>query len=136
MWQAHTWANRCTWLWDNLNTHRARAVWQAFNKQHGKRFRFHFTRLHASWVNQIELWFARYTRRVLRYASHTGTAHVRERTEQFVDEQNQATRPFKWSFRRYPLQGGASSSRGRRVSFTCQTLRCCTAAATAQSARP
>lgn len=95
-------------VWDNLNTHRAQTVWQAFNTRHGKRFHFHFTPLHASWVNQIELWFARYTRRVLRHASHTSTAHLRERTEQFVNERNQAARPFKWSSRGYPLQGGAS----------------------------
>lgn len=95
-------------VWDNLNTHRAQAVWQAFNARHGKRFHFHFTPLHASWVNQIELWFARYTRRVLRHASHTSTAHLRERTERFVSEHNQVARPFKWSFRGYPLQGGAS----------------------------
>ncbi|KVZ65815.1 IS630 family transposase [Burkholderia ubonensis] len=95
-------------VWDNLNTHRAQIVWQAFNARHGKRFHFHFTPLHASWVNQIELWFARYTRRVLRHASHTSTAHLRERTERFVSEHNQVARPFKWSFRGYPLQGGAS----------------------------
>ncbi|KVP34956.1 transposase [Burkholderia ubonensis] len=95
-------------VWDNLNTHRAQIVWQAFNARHGKRFHFHFTPLHASWVNQIELWFARYTRRVLRHASHTSTAHLRERTERFVSEHNQVARPFKWRFRGYPLQGGAS----------------------------
>jgi transposase len=95
-------------VWDNLNTHRAQVVWQEFNARHGKRFHFHFTPLHASWVNQIELWFACYTRRVLRHASHTSTAHLRERTERFVSEHNQVARPFKWSFRGYPLQGGAS----------------------------
>jgi transposase len=95
-------------IWDNLNTHRAQAVWQAFNARHGERFHFHFTPLHASWVNQIELWFARYTRRVLRHASHTSTAHLRERTEQFIRAHNQGARPFKWSFRGYPLQTGAS----------------------------
>jgi transposase len=95
-------------IWDNLNTHCARAVWQAFNTRHGERFHFHFTPLHASWVNQIELWFARYTRRVLRHASHSSTAHLRERTEQFIRAHNQAARPFKWSFRGYPLQTGAS----------------------------
>ncbi len=93
-------------VWDNLNTHRAQAVWQAFNARHDKRFRFHFTPLHASRVNQIELWFARYTRRVLRHASHTSTAHLRERTERFLSEHNQVARPFKWSFRGYPLQSG------------------------------
>ena len=95
-------------VWDNPNTHRAQAVWHAFNVRHGKRFHFHFTPLHASWVNQIELWFARYTRRVLRHASHTSTVHLRERTAQFIREHNQAARPFKWSFRGYPLQSGAS----------------------------
>jgi transposase len=95
-------------IWDNLNTHRAQAVWQAFNARHDGRFHFHFTPLHASWVNQIELWFGLYTRRVLRHASHTSTAHLRERTEQFIRERNQTARPFRWTFRGYPLQTGAS----------------------------
>src|SRR3989449_522122 len=58
-------------VWDNLNTHRAYGVWKDFNARHGGRFAFHFTPLHASWVNQIELLFAIYARRVLRHASHT-----------------------------------------------------------------
>lgn len=41
-------------VWDNLNTHRAQAVWDEFNARHAQRFVFHFTPLHASWVNQIE----------------------------------------------------------------------------------
>jgi DDE superfamily endonuclease len=81
-------------IWDNLDTHCARAVWQAFNARHGERFHFRFTPLQASWVNQIELWFARYTRRVLRHASHTSTAHLRQRTEQFIRAHNQAARQF------------------------------------------
>lgn len=80
-------------IWDNLNTHRAQAVWHAFNARHDERFHFHFTPLHGSWVYQIELWFARYTRRVLRHASHTSIAHLRERTEQFILEHNQTARP-------------------------------------------
>jgi hypothetical protein len=42
---------------------------------------------------------------------HASTARLRERTEQFIRdirERNQAARPFKWSFRGYPLQTGAS----------------------------
>ena len=35
-------------------------------------------------------------------------AHLRERTEQFIRERNQTARPFKWTFRGYPLQTGAS----------------------------
>ncbi|MGF6653567.1 DNA-directed RNA polymerase subunit N (RpoN/RPB10) [Paraburkholderia youngii] len=39
-------------IWDNLNTHRAQAVWQAFNERHDQRFHFHFTPLHASIIRQ------------------------------------------------------------------------------------
>ena len=64
-------------IWDNLNTNRAQAVWEAFNARHGRRFIFHLTPLHANWVNQIELLFCIYARRVLRHTSHTSTHHLR-----------------------------------------------------------
>src|SRR2546427_13259 len=49
-------------VWDNLNIHRG-ARWADFNRTHGDRFHFHFTPLHASWVNQIECWFSLLARR-------------------------------------------------------------------------
>jgi transposase len=93
-------------VWDNLNTHRAQAVWDGFNARHDGRFVFHFTPLHASWVNQIELLFGIYARRVLRHASHTSTAHLRERTEAFLAQRNARARPFKWTFAGFELQTG------------------------------
>ena len=93
-------------IWDNLNTHRAQAVWDDFNARHGGRFIMHFTPLHASWVNQIELLFGIYARRVLRHASHTSTAHLRERTEAFLAQRNARARPFKWTFAGFELQTG------------------------------
>lgn len=93
-------------VWDNLNTHRAQAVWEHFNARHGGRFVFHFTPLHASWVNQIELLFGIYARRVLRHASHTSTAHLRERTEAFIAQRNRAPKPFRWTFAGFELQTG------------------------------
>ncbi len=93
-------------IWDNLNTHRAQSVWDEFNARHGRRFVIHFTPLHASWVNQIELLFGIYSRRVLRHASHTSTAHLRERTEAFIAQRNAAPRPFKWTFAGFELQTG------------------------------
>jgi transposase len=93
-------------IWDNLNTHRAQAVWDDFNVRHEGRFVIHFTPLHASWVNQIELLFGIYARRVLRHASHTSTAHLRERTEAFLAQRNARARPFKWTFAGFELQTG------------------------------
>lgn len=97
-------------IWDNLNTHRAQAVWDDFNARHDGRFVFHFTPLHASWVNQIELLFGIYARRVLRHASHTSTAHLRQRTEAFIAQRNAAPRPFKWTFAGFELQTGEPKS--------------------------
>ena len=93
-------------VWDNLNTHRAQAVWDDFNARHDQRFVFHFTPLHASWVNQIELLFGIYSRRVLRHASHSSVEHLRQRTEAFMTQRNQAPKPFKWTFAGFELQTG------------------------------
>lgn len=93
-------------VWDNLNTHRAQAVWEDFNVRHDHRFVFHFTPLHASWVNQIELLFGIYARRVLRHSSHSSIQHLRERTEAFMNKRNQAPKPFKWTFAGFELQTG------------------------------
>ena len=93
-------------VWDNLNTHRAYGVWKNFNARHGGRFVFHFTPLHASWVNQIELLFAIYARRILRHASHNSIAHLRQRTEDFIAQRNRSPKPFKWTFAGFELQTG------------------------------
>lgn len=100
---------------DNLNTHRAHAVWDEFNARHGRRFVMHFTPLHASWVNQIELLFGIYSRRVLRHASHTSIAHLRERTEAFITRRNAAPRPFKWTFAGFELQTGEPRTLARHA---------------------
>jgi hypothetical protein len=55
-------------VWDNLNVHKGDAI-EAFNARHGRRFQFVYTPRHASWVNQVEIWFSVLQRRVLRYGS-------------------------------------------------------------------
>jgi transposase len=93
-------------VWDNLNTHRAQSVWEEFNARHNHRFFFHFTPIHASWVNQIELLFGLYARRVLRHASHSSIEQLRQRTDAFMAQRNQAAQPFKWTFAGFELQTG------------------------------
>jgi transposase len=93
-------------VWDNLNTHRAQAVWDQFNARHAQQFVFHFTPLHASWVNQIELLFGICARRVLRHVSHSSIEHLRERTDAFMQQRNKAPTPFKWTFAGFELQTG------------------------------
>lgn len=92
-------------IWDNLNTHCSK-VWMEFNEKHGERFHFHFTPKHASWVNQIELLFGIFSKRVLRNASHISSGHLKDRTLAWFSDRDQAPKPFKWSFRGYHLQTG------------------------------
>ena len=54
-------------IWDNLNIHYDGPVarWSDFNRRHGDRFILHYTPKHASWVNQVELFFSIFTKAML-----------------------------------------------------------------------
>jgi len=83
---------------DNLNIHRGER-WQRFNERHGGRFHFHYTPLHASWVNQIELFFGVLGRRCLRRKSFCSTAELAAHVLSFVERWNRKDRkPFHWTF--------------------------------------
>ena len=78
---------------DNLNTHKPkRDLWL---KRHPE-VHFHFTPTHASWLNQVEVWFSILTRGALRGASFTSPGQVRDAIEAFVAAYNPTAEPFQW----------------------------------------
>lgn len=78
---------------DNLNTHKpSHDRWLTRHKN----VRFHFTPTHASWLNQIEIWFSILKRRVLRNGSFTSTRQLREAIDRFLAAYNQDAAPFEW----------------------------------------
>lgn len=88
-------------IWDNLNLHHEGrdARWTRFNEEHGCRFRFVHTPLHASWVNQVEIWFSVLQRRVLRYGSFESVPALARDVLGFIRHWNRAeARPFRWTF--------------------------------------
>jgi transposase len=88
-----------TVIWDNLNIHSGQ-VWEDFNRRHGGRFRFLYTPLHASWVNQVEIWFGLLTRRVLKHATFASLHQLRAAVLGFIRHWNQReAHPFHWTFR-------------------------------------
>jgi transposase len=94
-------------IWDNLNIHTKPERWERFNRKHANRFHFHYTPLHASWVNQIELWFSILAAKCLRHGSFHSTAVLKETVLKFVGHWNERlARPFRWTFKGYPLQTG------------------------------
>jgi len=86
-------------IWDNLNIHHG-PRWKEFNARHGDRFHFVYTPKHASWVNQIEIWFSILSRRVLRHASFGSVQQLTEHVLGFIARWNRSeAHPFRWTFR-------------------------------------
>jgi transposase len=65
---------------------------------------FHFTPKHASWLNQIEIWFSILVHKLLRRAGFASKADLKARIERFIDYFNQTmAKPFKWTWAGKPL---------------------------------
>jgi len=78
---------------DNLKTHKPKYDrWLARHKN----VNFHYTPTHASWLNQIEIWFSILTRSALRGASFISVKHLRKAISDFIDSYNENAAPFEW----------------------------------------
>jgi hypothetical protein len=70
-------------VWDNLNIHHGYAWW-IFNKRHGSHFHFVYTPVHASWVNQLEIWFGILQRKAIRHSSFKREEDLRNKVLGFI----------------------------------------------------
>jgi transposase len=65
---------------------------------------FHYTPKHASWMNQIEMWFSILVRKLLKRASFTSVADLQAQVLAFIAYFNATmAKPFKWTYGRQPL---------------------------------
>jgi len=94
-------------VWDNLNTHYdgRDERWTKFNERHGGRFHFVYTPKHASWMNQVEIWFSILQRRILQHGSFDTPQRLVQQVEAFMRFYNcNEARPFRWTWRYQPEQ--------------------------------
>lgn len=61
---------------------------------------FHYTPKHASWMNQIEIWFSILARKVLKRGNFTSLDDLKAKVLAFIAYYNLSmAKPFKWTFK-------------------------------------
>jgi transposase len=78
---------------DNLNTHKPKH--DRWLQRH-KNVHFFYTPTHASWLNQVEIWFSILWRKALRGANFTSPWQVRKTIDEFAEVHNETAAPFEW----------------------------------------
>jgi transposase len=67
---------------------------------------FHFTPKHASWLNQIKIWFSILVRKLIRRGNFASKDMLKTRIEQFIAYFNATmVKPFRWTYAGKPLAG-------------------------------
>lgn len=127
----------CEWVLDNLNTHWSLEVCRVMAKlckvafvaaelrtgsqrrdfltDPAHRHVFHFTPIHGSWLNQVELWFSVLGRRFLKRGDFNSMAEFEERLLAFISDYNtRHAHPYRWTYTGTPLVRGTPFSETRK----------------------
>jgi transposase len=89
---------------DNLSAHRTKHV-ERFLEAH-PRVRIHFMPTYSSWLNQVELWFAKIQRDVIARGVFTSVADLGRKLRRYIRVYSKSAKPFRWRY----------TDRSRRIS--------------------
>ena len=95
--QPYASARRVFWVVDNGSSHRGQKAIDRLAQKFPNAVMVH-TPVHASWLNQVEVYFSIIQRKVLSPNDFTDPDMVRQRLHRFEDRYNAAAKPFKWKF--------------------------------------
>src|SRR6266571_480211 len=80
---------------DNYATHKTPVIRRWLAKR--PRYHMHFTPTGASWLNQVERWFALLTQKQIRRGVHRSTRALEAAIMQYIAMANEQSRPFVWT---------------------------------------
>jgi hypothetical protein len=90
-------AKRVFWVVDNGSSHRGQASIDRLTARFPNAVMVH-TPTHASWLNQVEIYFSIVQRKVLTPNDFTSLDQVEDRLTAFEQRYNATARPFRWRF--------------------------------------
>ncbi|MEV8102041.1 transposase [Streptomyces sp. NPDC088135] len=90
-------ARRVLWIVDNGSSHRGQKAIDRLTTAFPNAVMVH-TPVHASWPNQIEIFFSIVQRKVVQPNDFTDLTRVRDRLRAFEDRYNATAQPFQWKF--------------------------------------
>jgi transposase len=79
---------------DNYGTHKHPEVKKWFADH--PRYHVHFTPTSASWLNQVERWFAEITRTRIRRGTFRSVRDLEKAIREYIRDNNKAPQPFQW----------------------------------------
>ena len=92
---------------DNLSTHKTQAV-RTFLLEHPN-VHLHFTPTYSSWLNQVELWFAKIERDLLARGIFTSIGDLARKIRRYIHRYNKAPKPIRWAYRNPAHRIGSTS---------------------------
>lgn len=96
-------ADRVFWIVDNGSSHRGQAAVRRLQKAYSNAILVH-TPVHASWLNQVEIYFSIIQRKVLTPNDFVNLEEVKQRLQLYEELTNRAPCAFDWKFDRIKLQ--------------------------------
>jgi len=81
---------------DNLSAHKTPQV-HAFLAAHPQ-VTMHYTPTYSSWLNQVELWFAKIERDVIARGIFTSVPDLARKLRRYIHQYNRTATPFRWSY--------------------------------------
>ena len=66
--------------------------------QRHSRVEFHFTPTYASWLNQVEIWFAKIEREVIARGIFTSVPDLARKLRRYINAYSANARPIRWKY--------------------------------------